>query len=80
MKKTVSYVYHYRENRVSIISLTCRELYKIGYGKNKKINRILDRIPAQADYVLREYVNDMQTPCIKAVRHCEKNDDYDRVA
>ena len=33
-----------------------------------------------ADYVLREYVNDMQTPCIKAVRHCEKNDDYDRVA
>ena len=53
---------------------------KIGYGKNKKINRILDRIPAQADYVLREYVNDIQTPCIKAVRHCEKNDDYDRVA
>ena len=61
-------------------SLTCRELYKIGYGKNKKINRILDRIPAQADYVLREYVNDIQTPCIKAVRHCGKNDDYDRAA
>ena len=52
----------------------------VSYTHLKKINRILDRIPAQADYVLREYVNDIQTPCIKAVRHCGKNDDYDRAA
>ena len=61
-------------------SLTCRELYKLGCGRNPKINKVLDRIPAQADYVLREYVNDIQPSCIKAVRRFRENDDYDRAA
>ena len=61
-------------------SLTCKELFEIGYGRNKKINKILDRIPAQADYVLREYVNDIEPPCIDAVRYCWETGDYDRAA
>ena len=62
-------------------SLTCKELYKIGYGRSKKINKILDRIPVQADYVLREYVNAIiQSPRIDAARYCRETDDYDRAA
>ena len=61
-------------------SLTCKELYKLGYGRNPKINKILDRIPAQADYVLREYVNDIETPYIDAVQYYRETDDCDRAA
>jgi len=61
-------------------SLTCKELYKIGYGRNKKINKILGRIPAQADYMLREYVNAIQSPRMDADRYWRETADYDRAA
>ncbi len=35
-------------------SLTVKELYGIGRSRNCKINKIMDRIPGQAEYVLRE--------------------------
>lgn len=61
-------------------SLICKELYKIGYGRNKKINKILGSIPAQADYVLREYANVIQSPRMDADRYWRETADYDRAA
>ena len=35
-------------------SLTIKEIYEIGKSKNDKINKIMDRIPSQIEYVIRE--------------------------
>ncbi len=35
-------------------SLTIKEIYEIGKSKNDKINKIMDRIPNQIEYVIRE--------------------------
>ncbi len=47
-------------------SMTLRELYEAGCSHNDKINRVLDRIPAQVDYVLREREEFIQVPCTAA--------------
>ena len=45
-------------------SMTVKELYEVGNGRNVKIYKILDRIPAQVEYVLRERTEFVQTsPC-----------------
>lgn len=44
-------------------SMTLRELYAAGNGHNVKINKVLERIPAQVDYVLRERDELIQVPC-----------------
>ena len=36
-------------------SITIKELYEIGNNHNVKIAKILERIPAQVEYVIREY-------------------------
>ncbi len=56
-----------------------REIYEVGNGHNVKINKILDRIPAQAEYVLRERDEFVQMLCITAKAHIH-NCDFDRVA
>lgn len=60
-------------------SMTVRELYEVGNGHNVKINKILDRIPAQAEYVLREHDEFIQMLCITAKMHIH-NCNFDRVA
>lgn len=45
-------------------SMTLKELYEAGCNHNDKLNKILDRIPAQVDYVLREREEFIQTPCV----------------
>ena len=60
-------------------SMTLRELYAVGNGHNAKINKVLDRIPAQVDYVLREREKFVQMPCITAKTHYH-NYDFDRAA
>ncbi len=41
-------------------SLTIKEIYEIGKSKNDKINKIMDRIPSQVEYVIRENCLDME--------------------
>lgn len=60
-------------------SMTVRELYEVGNGHNVKINKILDRIPAQTEYVLRERDEFVQMPCIPKKVHIH-NYDFDRAA
>ena len=50
-----------------------------GNGHNVKINKVLDRIPAQVEYVLRERDEFVQMPCITAKAHIH-NCDFDRAA
>ena len=60
-------------------SMTVKELYEIGNGRNVKINKILDRIPAQIESVLREREEFVQMPCTTVKVHCH-NYDFDRAA
>ena len=60
-------------------SMTVKELYEIGNGHNVKINKILDRIPTQVEYVLREREEFVQMPCVTATAHYH-NYDFDRAA
>ena len=60
-------------------SMTVRELYEVGNGHNVKINKILERIPAQVEYVLRERDEFVQMSCITAKAHIH-NCDFDRAA
>lgn len=60
-------------------SMTVREIYEVGNGHNVKINKILDRIPAQAEYVLRERDEFVPMHCITENVHIH-NYDFDRVA
>lgn len=60
-------------------SMTVRELHEAGNGHNVKINKILDRIPAQVEYVLRERDEFVQMPYITAKVHYH-NYDFDRAA
>ena len=59
--------------------MTVKELYEIGNGHNVKINKILDRIPTQVEYVLREREEFVQMPCVTATAHYH-NYDFDRAA
>lgn len=45
-------------------SMTIKELYEVGNGHNVKISKIMDRIPVQIEYVLRENEECIQVPCI----------------
>ena len=60
-------------------SMTVKELYEVGNSHNVKINKILDRIPAQVEYVLREREEFVQMPCVTATAHYH-NYDFDRAA
>lgn len=60
-------------------SMTVKELYEVGNGHNVKIAKILDRIPAQVEYVLRENEECIQMPCIATQVHYH-NRDFDRAA
>lgn len=60
-------------------SMTVKELYEVGNGHNVKIAKILDRIPTQVEYVLREREECIQMPCI-ATRVHYYNYDFDRAA
>lgn len=60
-------------------SMTLRELYAAGNGHNVKINKVLDRIPVQVDYVLREREEFVQMPCVTAKVYYH-NYDFDRAA
>lgn len=60
-------------------SMAIKELYEIGNGRNVKINKILDRIPVQVEYVLREREEFVQIPCATAKAHYH-NHDFDRAA
>lgn len=61
-------------------SMTLGELYKVGNGNNVKINKILERIPTQIEYVLCECDKLTQQPCkvVKVYNH--HNNDSDRAA
>lgn len=61
-------------------SMTVRELYEVGNGHNVKINKILDRIPAQVEYALREREEFDQKPCVTTKNVHNRNYDFDRVA
>lgn len=60
-------------------SMTVRELYEVDNGHNVKINKILERIPAQVEYVLRERDEFVQMSCITAKAHIH-NCDFDHAA
>lgn len=62
-------------------SMTIKELYEAGNGRNKKISKIMDRIPGQIEYVLREGNEQIEMPFIvtKAHHHCREYD-IDRAA
>ena len=59
--------------------MTVKEMYEIGNNHNVKINKILDRIPTQVEYVLREREEFVQMPCINSKVHYH-NYDFDRAA
>lgn len=60
-------------------SMTLRELYAAGNGHNAKINKVLDRIPAQVDYVLRERDEFVQMPyTVTKATPCEVHFSEDR--
>lgn len=60
-------------------SMTVKEMYEIGNGHNVKINKILDRIPTQVEYVLRGREEFIQMPCVTATAHYY-NYDFNRAA
>ena len=60
-------------------SMTVKELYEVGNSHNVKINKILDRITAQVEYVLREREEFVQMPCVTATVHYH-NYDFNRAA
>lgn len=62
-------------------SMTIKELYEAGNGRNKKISKIMDRIPGQIEYVLREGNEQIEMPFVvtKAHHHCREYD-IDRAA
>lgn len=57
-------------------SMTLREIYALGNVNNVKINRIMNRIPAQVEYVLREREEFVETPCVTAKVHYRNKDFY----
>ena len=60
-------------------SMTLRELYAAGNDHNVKINKVLDRIPAQVDYVLRERDGFVQMPyTVAKATPCEVHFSEDR--
>lgn len=61
-------------------SMTVREMHEIGNNHNAKLTKILDRIPAQVEYVLRENEELIQMPCINAQKYYHRNYDFDRAA
>ena len=60
-------------------SITLKQLYETGNNHNAKITKILDRIPAQVEYVICENEEPVPVPSI-AVRDIDFNDDYERPA
>ena len=40
--------------------MTINEIYEIGKSKNSKINKIMERIPSQVEYVIRENCLNME--------------------
>lgn len=60
-------------------SLTIRELHDLGNNHNVKIAKILDRIPAQVKYVIREKEDLIQMPFIN-IKHYHCGADFDRAA
>ena len=61
-------------------SMTVKEMHEIGNNHNAKITKILDRIPAQVEHVLRENEEPIQMPCINAQKYYHRNYDFDRAA
>ena len=45
-------------------SMTIKEIYEISNKRNVKLTRIIERIPIQVEYVLRESNGFIQMPCI----------------
>ncbi len=57
-------------------SMTVKELYEAGNSRNSKISKIMDRIPGQIKYVLREKEKYIEIPAIMTATryHCCKAD------
>lgn len=60
-------------------SLTIRELHSLSNNHNVKIAKILDRIPAQVEFILRERENLIQMPFI-IHKNYHYSPDFDRAA
>lgn len=60
-------------------SMTIKELYEVSNCHNVKITKILERIPAQVEYVLRESEEWIQIPCVETQAHYH-NYEFDRAA
>ena len=61
-------------------SLTIRELHDLGNNHNVKIAKILDRIPAQVEYVLHENEVPTQMSFINVHKNYHCSADFDRAA
>lgn len=61
-------------------SMTVKEMYEIGNNHNAKIAKILDRIPGQVEYVLRENEELIQMPCRAVHKNYQCSYAVDRAA
>ena len=60
--------------------MTVKEMYEIGNNHNAKITKILDRIPGQVEYVLRENEELIQMPCRAVHKNYQCSYAVDRAA
>lgn len=61
-------------------SLTIRELHSLSNNHNVKIAKILDRIPTQVEYAIREREDLIQMPFINIHNDYHCSADFDRAA
>ena len=61
-------------------SMTVKEMYEAGNNHNAKITKILDRIPGQVEYVLRENEELIQMPCLAVHKNYQCSYAVDRAA
>lgn len=58
-------------------SMTVKEVYEINNNYNIKLSKILDRIPGQIEYVLRENEDLIQIPRINVNKYYQHHRNYD---
>ena len=61
-------------------SITIKELYEVGNNHNAKISKILERIPVQVEYVIRENEELIQNLCFNTSKLSSCNYDFNRAA
>lgn len=52
-------------------SITLKELYEFKEHRNPKLCKLMERIPSQVDYVVREYISNSKEA------HVQHNEDYE---